>query len=249
MTIKKEEVVAKGIVLTSKPYKESDALVTVYFKEYGKMTLIARGVKKIKSKNASALMPLTYSEITFIPRVGLSTLVKASSQCFYRYIKEDLFLEAYASYFVEFIIRNESDNLPDANIFNYLKQSLDLLEQGYVPQLIYLLYNVFVLKQIGSPLMVDACSQCGRTDHIAGISFQGGGFVCSHCLSPYDYRLNKDQLKQFRHLHKIDIQHIDNLKIDEAYYPDFIKIMDRFIDEYSGIVFRSRKFIRQMSKL
>lgn len=48
MTIKKEEVVSLGIVLKTHPYKESDSLVTVYFKDYGKMTLIARGVKKIK---------------------------------------------------------------------------------------------------------------------------------------------------------------------------------------------------------
>ena len=49
-----EEVVSLGIVLKTHPYKESDSLVTVYFKDYGKMTLIARGVKKLKSKNASA---------------------------------------------------------------------------------------------------------------------------------------------------------------------------------------------------
>ena len=62
MTIKKEEVVSLGIVLKTHPYKESDSLVTVYFKDYGKMTLIARGVKKLKSKNASACQSLTLSE-------------------------------------------------------------------------------------------------------------------------------------------------------------------------------------------
>ena len=52
MTIKKEEVVSLGIVLKTHPYKESDSLVTVYFKDYGKMTLIARGVKKLKNERA-----------------------------------------------------------------------------------------------------------------------------------------------------------------------------------------------------
>ena len=105
MTIKKEEVVSLGIVLKTHPYKESDSLVTVYFKDYGKMTLIARGVKKLKSKNASACQSLTLSEFTFIPRNGLSTMIKASSVDFYRYIKENLELEAYASYFMEFVLK------------------------------------------------------------------------------------------------------------------------------------------------
>ena len=58
MTIKKEEVVSLGIVLKTHPYKESDSLVTVYFKDYGKMTLIARGVKKLKSKKAARACPV-----------------------------------------------------------------------------------------------------------------------------------------------------------------------------------------------
>jgi len=44
MTIKKEEVVSLGIVLKTHPYKESDSLVTVYFKDYGNCS----GCKKIK---------------------------------------------------------------------------------------------------------------------------------------------------------------------------------------------------------
>ena len=63
MTIKKEEVVCLGIVLKTQSYKESDALVTVYFKDYGKMTLIARGVKKLKSKNAAACQSLLLSHV------------------------------------------------------------------------------------------------------------------------------------------------------------------------------------------
>ncbi len=63
------------------------------------MTLIARGVKKLKSKNASACQSLTLSEFTFIPRNGLSTMIKASSVDFYRYIKENLELESVCKLF------------------------------------------------------------------------------------------------------------------------------------------------------
>ena len=53
MTINNEESI-EGLVLKNKPYKESDMLVWIYTKTYGKMALIARGVKKMKSKNAPA---------------------------------------------------------------------------------------------------------------------------------------------------------------------------------------------------
>lgn len=48
-------------------------------------------------------------------------MIKASSVDFYRYIKENLELEAYASYFMEFVLKNEEDNQPDLEIFDTLK--------------------------------------------------------------------------------------------------------------------------------
>ena len=60
MTIKKEEVVSLGIVLKTHPYKESDSLVTVYFKDYGKMTLIARLVKVLHFQSLLLYLEMVY---------------------------------------------------------------------------------------------------------------------------------------------------------------------------------------------
>ena len=249
MTIKKEEVVSTGIVLSWKSYKENDALVTIYFKEYGKLTLIAKGVKKLKSKNAAALQTLTCSEITFIPRTGLSLLLKATSIDYYRHIKEDIVLEAYATYMMEFILKNEEDNQPDATIFHTFKASLDALNNGYLPQLVYLLYNAFILRICGSPLQVDGCMRCGSQNHIVGISLQDGGFVCSSCLSLHDQRLNKKMLMAFRHINKYTIYDIDRIHIGEELCDELMSIMDHYIDEFTGLLLKSRKFIKQLKKL
>ncbi len=237
MTIKKEEVVSLGIVLKTHPYKESDSLVTVYFKDYGKMTLIARGVKKLKSKNASACQSLTLSEFTFIPRNGLSTMIKASSVDFYRYIKENLELEAYASYFMEFVLKNEEDNQPDLEIFDTLKKSLDALNHGYPYPLVYLLYNAFI------------CLCCLRQVHIAGISLEDGGFVCHDCFSLHDKQLDKVTLKAFRHINKLTIDSIDQLKVPDESIDLLMEIMDYYVDEMTGILFKTKKMIQSLSKI
>ena len=68
----KEEVVAKGIVLKVLPYKENDCILTIYFEEYGKLAVIATGLRKPKSKNASACQPLINSLCNVDCRVLLS---------------------------------------------------------------------------------------------------------------------------------------------------------------------------------
>ena len=215
MTIKKEEVVSLGIVLKTHPYKESDSLVTVYFKDYGKMTLIARGVKKLKSKNASACQSLTLSEFTFM----------------------------------EFVLKNEEDNQPDLEIFDTLKKSLDALNHGYPYPLVYLLYNAFILKRCGMALQVDGCVRCLRQDHIAGISLEDGGFVCHDCLSLHDKQLDKVTLKAFRHINKLTIDSIDQLKVPDESIDLLMEIMDYYVDEMTGILFKTKKMIQSLSKI
>lgn len=248
MTIK-NEVISEGIVLKSNDYKDSDAIISVYTKEYGRMSLIAKGVKKIKSKNASGVQTITHSEFTFIPKKGLSSLIKASYLNYYRYIKEDITLEAYASFFVEFVYKYTDDNEPDEYIYNNLKLALDYLEQGYHPKIVYLLFNAFILEVTGSPLQVDNCASCNHLDKIVGISLSQGGFVCVNCIGEYDRKFDKDFLKSFRHINRYPLSEIDKVKINEDYLDDLIEIMEKFIDDYTGISFKTRKFITNLRKL
>ena len=52
-----------AIILDSKDYKEKDALLSVLSLKYGILHLVARGIRKINSKNASACLPFTYAKL------------------------------------------------------------------------------------------------------------------------------------------------------------------------------------------
>lgn len=248
MTTNSEESII-GLVLKNKPYKDNDMLVWIYTHDYGKMALIAKGVKKIKSKNAPACQTLTLSEFTFIPRSGLSNLIKGASIEYFRHIKEDIELEAYASYFCEFIYKFTKDNDPDETIFNTLLMALQDLQNGYAPKLVYLLFNAFIMEITGSGLEVDQCVSCGRLDHILGVSIHSGGFVCQECIGMYDQKLTVDVLKGFRYINKWKLENIDELQLEESVIDELIPIMEAYIDEFTGITFQSRKFIRQFNNL
>ena len=244
MTINQETTVL-GFIIKSSTYKESDALLQVYTKEYGKMTLLAKGIKKIKSKNASGCQTLTLSEFTFIPRKGISTLIKASPIHFYRHIKENIELEAYASYFSEFIYKFTEENAPDEDLYIQFLKAIECLENGYPCQIVYLLFNAMILKLTGTPLQVDACSYCGSTSNIVALSYSNGGFVCGDCKGQYDQAFDKEFLKMFRHINKYTLLDIDHVKIDPKYILDLVESMEYYIDEYTGILFKTKKFIKQ----
>ncbi len=242
----KQEVVCTGVVLKSTPYKENGALLQVFTHEYGKITIHARGIKKINSKNMAGCQTLTLSEFTILLKKGISTLIKATPISFYSHIKSDIELEAYASFVCEFVYKECPENYPDDNIYHTIIETCAALENGYPPAVVYLIYLVFILKVTGSMLHVDACCQCMTTSNITAISVAGGGFICNQCTSRFDSSYDKEFLQLFRHINKCTIKHVDKINVPLAYRKPMVEIMEQFVDEYTGIHFQATKILKQI---
>lgn len=238
------EVSVEGVVLKQTPYKENDVIVHVYTKDYGKLSFVAKGVRKLTSKNARAVVPMMISELVVNLKKGLSTLIKASPVSYLRHIKESLETEIVGNYILEYFYRYVEENDPDENVYNQLVQSLNALDQGYSPFLIYCLFQVFILEHNGISVDVDGCVLCGSS-RVVSISVSDGGFVCDqHYQNNAIYP--KEMLKAFRHLHKLTINDIDSLHIEECYLKEIMKIHDEYIQEYCGIMLKSSTFIKQI---
>ena len=52
----------RAIIIKAIDYKENDKLIWAYCEELGKITFIAKGAKKSKSKNLRLTLPLCYGE-------------------------------------------------------------------------------------------------------------------------------------------------------------------------------------------
>lgn len=238
------EDIVEGVILKRTPYKENDMILHVYTRDYGKIGVLARGVRKMTSKNARATQDLMISEMTIHLKKGLSSLIKASPVDYLRHIKENIESEIVANYILEYFYRYIDENIPDIREYHILLQSLKAINQGYYPLLVYLLFNVFILEHNGVSIDVEGCVVCGH-QKVKSISLSDGGFVCEkHLHQNPIYSI--DILKAFRHIHKIPISHIDDIHIDENVISSLIPIMDSFIEEYTGISMKTKTFIQQI---
>lgn len=71
-----KQLVSKAIVLSRLDYGEADRILTVLTPTYGKLSVLAKGVRKIKSKLAGGIELFSVSDITFIKgRGSLDSLV------------------------------------------------------------------------------------------------------------------------------------------------------------------------------
>lgn len=238
------EVIVEGVILKQTPYKENDMILHIYTKEYGKIGVLARGIRKMTSKNASACQSMMISEMTIHLKKGLSSLIKATPIHYLRHMKESIDSEIIGNYILEYFYRYIEENNPREEDYEILIDSLNALDQGYRPLLVYLLFNVFVLNDNGVPIDVEGCVLCGSTQ-VVSISLEDGGFLCSQHLGNH-HLYSVDVLKAFRHIHKIPMKKIDLLHIEEPIIKQLISIMDDYLEEYTGVSLRSKTFIQQI---
>ena len=244
MKMTTNEVNVECVVLKQTSYKENDVILHVYTKDYGKLSFVAKGIRKLTSKNARASSPMMISEFSVNLKKGLSTLIKASPLNYLRHIKESIESEIVGNYILEYFYRCVEENEPDEDVYNHLVESLKALDHGYSPLLVYCLFQVFILEHNGISVDVDGCVVCGSS-RVVSISVNDGGFVCDqHYQNNVIYP--KEMLKAFRHLHKLTINNIDSLHIEECYLKEIMKIHDTYINEYCGIVLKSSTFIQQI---
>lgn len=86
-----KQLKTKAIVLSRINYREADRIVTVISEDYGKIRLMARGVRNLKSKLAGGIELFTVNDISFIQGRGdISTLVSSRLQSNYANILTDL---------------------------------------------------------------------------------------------------------------------------------------------------------------
>ncbi|HEY5667924.1 MAG TPA: DNA repair protein RecO [Candidatus Saccharimonadales bacterium] len=83
--------VTRAIILSRTDYGEADRIITLLTPDYGKVTLLAKGVRKVKSKLAGGIELFSVSEITFIKGRGeVGTLVSTRLVKHYEHIVSDL---------------------------------------------------------------------------------------------------------------------------------------------------------------
>lgn len=92
-----------ALVLSRRDFREFDQIISVYTEEFGKMDLLARGVKKIISKNSAHLEPFSLVEIEVAQGKEIDHLTKVVPVEYFKNIREDLQKSLVAGYVVNFV--------------------------------------------------------------------------------------------------------------------------------------------------
>lgn len=87
----KPTIVTKGIILSRRDYQEADRILNVLTPDHGRLSLIAKGVRRPKSKMAGGIELFTVNELTVLPSKNqLQTLISSRMHTNYGNIVKDI---------------------------------------------------------------------------------------------------------------------------------------------------------------
>ncbi len=144
------QLLTTAIVLSRVDYGESDRIVTVLTPDYGKLPLMARGVRKLKSRLAGGIELFSVSEIGFVRGRGeVGTLVSARLIQYYGSILRDMDRVQMGYVLIKLLHRATEDNV-EADYFELLQQALAALDEAGIDlRLIELWFQAQLLRLSG----------------------------------------------------------------------------------------------------
>lgn len=240
------------IVLSQMDYKENDALIKVFSYDYGLMTFLAKGIRKINSKNRSICMPYTISEFMFNYHESsqIQSLLQGQIIQSHYKIHEDLQKSGSASLCVELVeslIHDETDQDVLLEHYNFSKFILDQIEVKTKMNAIIAFMLTSYMNYYGISPHVDSCVLCDSTK-INSISIEEGGLICNECQAEIHSPLySVEFLKEFRLSQRVTQENFENYINYKDVSPELVLLLIKFLEYHTGVTLKSWEFIRKWS--
>ena len=186
MSLEKSE----AIVLRVVPWSETSMVVTLFTRDFGKVSAIARGARRLRSPFESALDLLAKSQVVFIKKStdALDLLTEAKLIRRFRSGQVAL-LPLYCGYYVaELLLSLTEDNERASELYEACDRTLIDLDLRKCEAEVILKFEMQVLKLLGHLPTFHLCASCGnpvqsnRTGPDALLGIAAGGILCGDCV-------------------------------------------------------------------
>jgi len=238
----------RGLIIKKMDRGEADQLFVIYTKDFGKLNILGRAIRKIKSKLRSAAELFYLSDIEFIQGKLYKTLTDTILIDKFKNIRSDLEKLEIASKISETLNDLIKVEEKDERVWELAEEVFKKLETenpskvGYWKLEIiyyYFLWNIFSI--LGYQIDFYHCIICWKKllPQNLYFSFEEGGIICGDCCK----KIKKcgvivpEVIKIIRLFLKKDWAVLEKLKINEQYLKQLDLISQQYLSYHkSGII-------------
>ncbi len=118
-----------GIVLQRRNYSEADRILVVYSKHYGKLSLMAKGVRKPKSRKRGALEIFSHFKFSAARGKNLDIVTETELINPFPVIRKDLKKTSVAYYLMEVVNKLTREGERNEKLYSQILKNLRMIEK------------------------------------------------------------------------------------------------------------------------
>jgi len=226
-----------GYIIKKTDLREADQLFAIYTKDFGRIDVLGRAIRKIKSKLRSGAELLNFSEIEFIQGKGYKILTDAILINKFNEIRKNPEKIEVACKISDVLNQMVKAPESDEKIFDLLSEAWNRLKIDK-PSLSILVYYYFfwnLVSLLGYQIDLYNCTACEKKLVPLKLYFNAdeGGIFCDQCFDKARERvdISPQTIKIIRLLLKKDWNILERLKIDDEHIKELKKISSCFLDK------------------
>lgn len=221
----------KAFILEKTDFQEADQLFTVYTEDFGKIKVLGRAIRKIKSKLRAGAELFYLSEIEFIQGKNHKTLTDAMVIEKFKNVKQDLGKLEILSQIAENADDLISGEEEDEDIWNLLTE---VFEKVNSYSLIYYYFVWNLLSILGYQVDLYHCGDCQKKLIPEKLYFNSEeGIICSECFEgATDKEICPEIIKILRLFLKKDWNILLRLKIQDFHKKELENISENYFLHY-----------------
>jgi DNA repair protein RecO (recombination protein O) len=226
-----------GIVLGRTNYGEADRIVRLLTREHGKVSAIARGVRKIKSRSGGHLEPLGEVALSLAEGRGSLEVITGARLAWYphrlagNYAALTLALDCAA-----LVNRVAQEGHAQPELYAHLREGLGVFDEAGATPLTELWFKLRLLQLTGLRPELTVCLTCGRRDAAADYRFDAarGGIVCAVCANGGMALIASPAIKLWRLLSDYPYTTICKISDAPVIATATLPLCDGFLDYHAG---------------
>jgi DNA repair protein RecO (recombination protein O) len=238
MSITKTE----ALVLKSIKFGDTSRIATLYTQNYGKIKVIAKGIRKPKNRLAGALQTFSHIQIVFYKKQTTEIYLLSQSEILHSYqsLTRDLNRYVFASAAMELLDRLISGEEAHPEVFELALETLTFME-NCPPKSLEKSFWAFALRLadlLGYKPKLNRCASCGNPVAEGSILFgpDKGGIVCKKCArSDHAYiRLSQQTVSCALKLQSIKTEELDTYNIPKECLKEISNLVLNLLDFHAG---------------
>ena len=239
----------RGLVLSERTVGDWDKSLVLLCEGIGRISVWARGAKRIKSPILAACTLFAYADFTLLQRGDRLSVTAAEVQESFFALRRDLSGLALATYVVELCRELCVEEQPEDTLLRMTLNALHAIA-GTSAQLpvIKAGFELRALSESGFQPVLEHCVRCGSAEQLHAFTPTHSGMLCANCAGDVadTFSLQPSVLTALRHLCFAELRRIYSFRLPEQVVHELGRICEAYTLATLGRPIKSLSFYHDL---